>query len=90
MPDETALMADFEQRQKETRKRGFELRLEAFMREYGPSDRYERAEFERHLISLVMQIYEDAQRPVLDQLGKIASFSSLSAMLPPQPRDPAR
>ena len=82
MASETALMADFEQRQREVRKRGFELRVEQFIRDHAPEDHYERAQFERELISLVMQIYEDAQRPVLEQLGKVASFMPLSAILP--------
>ncbi len=69
---ETATSIDFEQRQREYRKRGFEQRMEQFLRDFGPDDHYDRAHMERELISLVMQIYQEAQAPILDHLSKIA------------------
>jgi hypothetical protein len=57
----------------EREKRRFELMMEAFFKEWAPQDGFDRDRFDRELFSLVRQIYHDAQVPVLEQLGKIAS-----------------
>ena len=62
---------------KEREKRVFELGMEDFLRQWAPDDPYERAQFEAQLFSLVRQIYCDAQEPILEQLGKVASFAPL-------------
>ena len=56
----------------ERRKRTFEYQIEGFLNQWKPQDRYEASQFEAQLISLVRQIYADAQEPVLDHLTKIA------------------
>lgn len=61
------------QRDDETRQRRmFEDMIEHFTKTYRPQDRYEAAEFDRMLFTLVRQIYRDAQQPLLDQITKMA------------------
>lgn len=64
-------------KEKERQRRGFELRFEAFIEQWAPEDRYERDRFHRELHFLLAQTYQDAQAPVLDQLGKVAMLCPL-------------
>jgi hypothetical protein len=61
---------------KEREKRVFELSMESFLRAWAPNDPCERAQFDTQLFSLVRQIYQDAQEPVLKQLGEIGKYTT--------------
>ena len=74
MADHTALKREHDRKQ-------FEYQMEDFIKRWAPDDRYERSQFDAQLISLVRQIYADAQQPVLDQLGKVAMFSPLPPII---------
>lgn len=69
--------------ERESEKRGFELRVESFLRQWAPDDLRERAEFEMQLISLVRQIYTDAQAPVLDHFTKLAMSIPMPSFIGP-------
>ncbi len=68
----TATQVGLEQRAESDRRRAFEYQMESFLNQWKPADSYEASEFSAQLISLVRQIYTDAQRPVLDQFTKLA------------------
>jgi hypothetical protein len=69
---------DEEKFRKDREKRMYELQMESFVRQWAPDDPYEHAQFDAQLFSLVRQIYCDAQAPVLEQLGKVASYAPLA------------
>ena len=79
----TATQIGMMERESEMQKRGFELRVESFLRQWAPDDLRERAEFEMQLISLVRQIYTDAQAPVLDRFTKLAMSISMPSFIGP-------
>ncbi len=62
---------------KEREKRVFELSMESFLRAWAPNDPCKRSQFDAQLFSLVRQIYQDAQEPVLKQLGEIGKYVTL-------------
>lgn len=79
----TATAIGMMERETEMRKRGFELQLESFMRQWGPDDPRERAEFEMQFVSLVRQIYTDAQAPILDRFTKLAMSIPMPSFISP-------
>ncbi len=62
----------------EREKCDFELSMESFCRQWAPNDPYERAQFDAQLFSLVRQIYRDAQEPLIEHLGKMSTYATLT------------
>lgn len=71
-------------RSDERRKRAFEYQIESFLNQWKPDDRQEASQFEAQLISLVRQVYADAQAPILDQMSKLIQELPTSPYLPPR------
>lgn len=69
----------------ERRKRAFEYQMESFLNQWKPGDRREASEFEAQLISLVRQIYTDAQAPILEQFTRLAMAASSPLIIPGNP-----
>jgi hypothetical protein len=51
----------------------FEQLMESFVKRWAPDDKYEIAQFDSELHSLIRQVYQDAQKPLLLHLEKIMS-----------------
>jgi hypothetical protein len=84
------LVTDLPQ-QRALKQRAFEARMEAFIQQWAPEESYSRARFDMELIQLVREIYNDAQQPVLEQLGKLVSFElPTKSLLASEPPTPAR
>jgi hypothetical protein len=53
------------------RKMVFEYQIESFLNQWKPQDRYEASQFESQLISLIRQVYTDAQEPIMAHFTKV-------------------
>lgn len=73
---------DMKKLEQERQGRLFEAMMAAFVKEWEPEDRRERAQFHAEFHSLVRQIYRDAQQPLLDQLAKFAVAMPMQFMIP--------
>lgn len=71
-----------ERDEKQIRKRMFEHMLEGFINHWAPADLRARAEFETQIVSLVRQVYDDAQAPVLDRLLAVYERLPMTTLLP--------
>lgn len=72
-------------KEKERQRRNFELMFQAFVERWAPEHPRDRDEFHRELHFLLAQTYQDAQAPVLDQLGKVAMLCPLPPIIVKEP-----
>jgi hypothetical protein len=63
--------------QKERDARILELRMEKFCKDWAPDDRYEASRFHSELLSIVRQIYAEAQAPLLKYLNAVVAAMPL-------------
>lgn len=70
-----------EQSQKDRNQYVFEHRIEDFLKKYAPSDPWLRGEFDRDLLFIVRQIFEEAQAPILKQLTQVINALPMSRIL---------
>ncbi len=64
-------------------KKEFEYMVEGFIKRWRSNDRYDGAQFEAELITIIRQVYTDAQAPLLKHITDIAMRMPFPPMLKP-------